>query len=347
MKTKPKGGRTSLIRAAKEGDTNKIQELLRAGAANIEKKDSQGRTALMIRTAKSGTMVTALLKAGANTEAKDNEGKTALIIAAENWRSQTTRKLLEAGADIEAKDEYGRTALIVAAENGHYEVTVELLEAGADIEAKDEYGRTALTVALGNEHRKVTAELLKAGAAKGENGRKLHKATALRKARELCKRIERKKEKARETNIKVQNPDVHKVSFSTEAELENFICSHWDHTVFGNAFDIYKDTEGRSGKQYPTDLRERIDILAISNDKETFLVIELKVGKAPDTVVAQCQRYMGFVKDKVAKNGQKVRGAIVATEKDKKMERALSEASNVDFYTYKVDYKAVQMSKVE
>ena len=250
------------------------------------------------------------------------------MIAA-RFETSNLAELLKAGADTEAKDNEGKTALIIAAEYGCSQATAELLKAKADIEAKDTYGRTALRVATGKRRHKVTAQLLKAGA-------RVEEAKAGAKVGE-----------ARETNIKVQSPDAHKVSFSTEAELENFICSHWYHTIFGNAFDIYKDTEGRSGKQYPTDLRERIDILAISNDKETFLVIELKVGKAPDTVVAQCQRYMGFVKDKVAKNGQKVRGAIVATEKDKKMERALSEASNVDFYTYKVDYKAVQMSRVE
>ena len=344
MKTKTKGGISALIRATKQGDTNKIRKLLETGA-DIEAKDNQGRTALIITTEYGFYQaMRVLLKAGADTEARTKRRRrTSLMIAATRSGTGRVAELLKAGANIEAKDNGGKTSLIIAAEYGRYQATQRLLEAGADIEAKDEDGKTALIIAAENGHHKVAAELLKA---KGENGK-----TALRKAIRLF-RIERKKEeeakeKARKTNIKVENPDAHKVSFSTEAELENFICSHWDHTVFGNAFDIYKDTEGRSGKQYPTDLRERIDILAISNDKETFLVIELKVGKAPDTVVAQCQRYMGFVKDKVAKNGQKVRGAIVATEKDKKMERALSEASNVDFYTYKVDYKVVQMSRVE
>jgi RecB family endonuclease NucS len=42
-----------------------------------------------------------------------------------------------------------------------------------------------------------------------------------------------------------------------------------------------------------------IDILAISKNKETILVIELKRGRASDIVIGQIQRYMGYVQDEL------------------------------------------------
>ena len=79
----------------------------------------------------------------------------------------------------------------------------------------------------------------------------------------------------------------------------------------------------------------------IRSDSE-ILVIELKKGKAVDTVVGQCLRYMGFVKTEVAEEGQTVSGMIIASEDSKKIRYALSQTSNIDFYTYKIDF---QLSK--
>ena len=48
---------------------------------------------------------------------------------------------------------------------------------------------------------------------------------------------------------------------------------------------------------------------------------------------------MGYVKDELAEKGQRVRGVIIAFEDDVKIRRALSVASNIDFYTYKIQFK--------
>ena len=71
------------------------------------------------------------------------------------------------------------------------------------------------------------------------------------------------------------------------------------------------------GQQYPTDTGP-IDILAISKDNKTLLVVELKKGRASDAVVGQCQRYMGYVKEELAEKNQDVKGVIIAFEDDKK-----------------------------
>ena len=71
--------------------------------------------------------------------------------------------------------------------------------------------------------------------------------------------------------------------------------------------NIYKDEDEEvSGKQFPTDTGP-IDILAISKDKKEYLVIELKKGRASDSVVGQVQRYMGFIKDEYNLEGNKVK----------------------------------------
>lgn len=48
---------------------------------------------------------------------------------------------------------------------------------------------------------------------------------------------------------------------------------------------------------------------------------------------------MGYVKDELAEDTQKVRGVIIAFEDDIKIQRALSVAPNIDFFTYKIHFK--------
>ena len=70
-------------------------------------------------------------------------------------------------------------------------------------------------------------------------------------------------------------------------------------------------------------------------DTKEHLVIELKRGRASDKVVGQILRYMGFVKDEVAKSNQKVRGLIIGLEDDLSLRRAISQVQGVDFNRYK------------
>ena len=92
------------------------------------------------------------------------------------------------------------------------------------------------------------------------------------------------------------------------------------------------------GQQYPTDTGQ-IDILAISKDKKSLLVVELKKGRVSDNVVGQIQRYMGYVKEELAEKDQQVKGVIIALEADIKIKRALSVTNNIEFYRYQVSFK--------
>lgn len=73
-----------------------------------------------------------------------------------------------------------------------------------------------------------------------------------------------------------------------------------------------------------------------------MLVIELKKGRASDVVIGQIQRYMGYVKEELAEQGQEVKGVIIGLEADTKLKRALAVASNIEFYRYQIDFKLVK-----
>ena len=131
------------------------------------------------------------------------------------------------------------------------------------------------------------------------------------------------------------------VAFVMEKYLEDFLVTNWAQTDLGKEFDIYEDEGERVGQQYLTDTGP-LDILAISKDKKSLLVVELKKGRASDTVVGQTLRYMSFVKDELAEEGQLVKGVIIALEDDKKIRRALAITPSIGFYRYQINFKLIK-----
>ena len=126
--------------------------------------------------------------------------------------------------------------------------------------------------------------------------------------------------------------------FALEKHLEEFLVQNWKQTELGKHYEIYEEDGELVGQQYQSDTGP-IDILAISKDKKTLLVVELKKGRVSDNVVGQIQRYMGYVKEELAEDNQQVKGVIIALEDDLKIKRALSVTSNIDFYRYQVSFK--------
>lgn len=126
--------------------------------------------------------------------------------------------------------------------------------------------------------------------------------------------------------------------FALERHLEDFLVKNWKKTTLGKKYNIYEIDGEIVGQQFPSDTGP-IDILALSKDKKTFLVVELKKGRVSDNVVGQIQRYMGYVKQDLAEKNQEVKGVIIGFDDDVKIHRALSVANNIDFYKYKVDFK--------
>jgi restriction system protein len=127
-------------------------------------------------------------------------------------------------------------------------------------------------------------------------------------------------------------------SFALEMHLEDFLVKNWAQTELGKVYDIYEEDGEQVGQQYTTDTGP-LDILAISKDKKTLLVVELKKGRASDVVVGQTLRYMGYVLGELAEEGQNVKGIIIALEDDQRIRRALSVVPNIDFYRYQISFK--------
>jgi len=131
--------------------------------------------------------------------------------------------------------------------------------------------------------------------------------------------------------------------FVFEEHLEEFMIKNWELTPFAAEYDIYRNEKGElTGQQFSAFGRDRIDILAISKDKKTLLVIELKKGKGTDQVLGQVLRYMGYV-NTVKEDNQTVKGLIVAHEDDPRIRHALSMVQNVGFYTYKIHFELTQI----
>lgn len=131
------------------------------------------------------------------------------------------------------------------------------------------------------------------------------------------------------------------IAFAMERHLEDFLVANWEQTSLSEKFHIFEEDGEPVGQQYMTDAGP-IDILAVSNDNSRLLVIELKRGRASDVVVGQVLRYMGFVKEQIADNGQSVEGVIIALEDDQKLKWALMSVPSISFYKYKVSFSLVQ-----
>ena len=138
------------------------------------------------------------------------------------------------------------------------------------------------------------------------------------------------------TDETIEDPAV----FALEKHLEDFLVANWSQTPLGRDYDIYQE-EDNFGQQFPTDTGP-IDILAISKNKQEVLVVELKKGRASDSVVGQIQRYMGYIAEEIAEEHQRVRGVIIALEDDLRIKRALKVAPNIDFYRYEVKFDLIK-----
>lgn len=131
------------------------------------------------------------------------------------------------------------------------------------------------------------------------------------------------------------------VAFGMEKHLEDFLVANWSQTELGRDYDIFTDDGEIVGQQYLTDTGA-LDILAISKDRKRLLVVELKKGRASDAVVGQILRYMGFVQEELAEEGQIVEGAVIALDDDHRIRRALAMVPSVSFFRYKVSFQLLR-----
>jgi ankyrin repeat protein len=117
-------GHTALMRAALDGNTEKVKELIQQGV-DINQRDENGRTALMFAVINSHYETTrVLLESGADVNAKSNKGGTALMGAASDGDLRMVQALLDGGADVQARlRETNESAVTLAERHGHAEIT--------------------------------------------------------------------------------------------------------------------------------------------------------------------------------------------------------------------------------
>lgn len=123
-------------------------ELLLAKGADMNLKDKNGRTPLLLAAESAdGEIVTLLLDKGADVNAKDDEsGFTALHYAARSGKKDAAEVLIARGADINTKDNQGHTPLYVAV-NHDYRVAELLIDKGANSSIRTESGQTLMELA--------------------------------------------------------------------------------------------------------------------------------------------------------------------------------------------------------
>ncbi len=137
-----------LLDAANRGDAVQIKQLL-AQAVDIESRDSNGRTALLLATHQNAIEAAwILIEAGADVNAMDNITDSPYLYAGAEGRLEILRMTLEHGADLASVNRYGGTALIPAAHHGHIQIVAELLRTDTDINHINYLGWTALLEAI-------------------------------------------------------------------------------------------------------------------------------------------------------------------------------------------------------
>lgn len=145
--------RAHLMGAACDGDIKKATSLLELGVdvnatdgmSNSALTLAEGCTSHDHLMQSRVQLVELLIAKGAEVNHRDSDGRTALMYAAENGDTQAVNALLRNGALVNLADNEGETALMKAAASSCTEETIKtLLSAGADLTARDHKGRDAL-----------------------------------------------------------------------------------------------------------------------------------------------------------------------------------------------------------
>eukprot|EP01001_Neometanema_parovale_P012625 NODE_8931_length_673_cov_95.532727_g8670_i0.p1 GENE.NODE_8931_length_673_cov_95.532727_g8670_i0~~NODE_8931_length_673_cov_95.532727_g8670_i0.p1 ORF type:complete len:202 (-),score=28.77 NODE_8931_length_673_cov_95.532727_g8670_i0:68-619(-) len=152
-----------LIQAVKDGDRNRVLELIKEYPGLICERDDWRRTPLHVASEKGHIdCARLLLQHKADVNETDECRRTPLYMATEKGHTNCVRLLLEHKADVEATaHSYKCTPLLLATLECQLDCTRLLLEHNADVNATDSFGRTALGEAQVIGHHAI-ANLLRA-----------------------------------------------------------------------------------------------------------------------------------------------------------------------------------------
>lgn len=172
-------GNSHLILATKSGNTQTVKQLLTRGAnPNFQRQsddDFKYWTALMFAVkADYPNIVELLLASKAQINLKDSQGQTALLLAIPSGNITTIMKLILAKANLNVQRQSdGWTALMLAIKEGHENIAKLLIRKGANLEMQnysmpssdvDQGCVTALTIALREKRWELAQFLVEKGA---------------------------------------------------------------------------------------------------------------------------------------------------------------------------------------
>lgn len=127
------------------------------------------------------------------------------------------------------------------------------------------------------------------------------------------------------------------VRFGVEKHLEDFLVYNWEKTSLGLRYDLLEEDGDITGQQYRTSVGP-IDLLVREKETGDWVVIELKKERGSDAVVGQTLRYIGWVQENLAADGERVTGIVIAGEVDDRLRYALKAADNVGLLTYNLQF---------
>lgn len=159
----------ALHAAAASGDVAKIRQL--AGSADLNSRDSNGRTPLMVAAfQRHHEAARALIAAGADLNLLDKDRYDLLTISGVIDDPVMVKIALDGGANAKLiTSRYDGTALIASAHLGHVEVVRHLIAGKAPLDHINNLGWTALIEAIvlgdgGAAHQAIVKDLIAAGA---------------------------------------------------------------------------------------------------------------------------------------------------------------------------------------
>jgi ankyrin repeat protein len=161
-----RSGNTVLIRMVREspvvtGDQREILQILLTKRPNLNLRNREGYTALMLALENEHTQLATRLEAAGASRAGMREVR--LYLAAGKGELETVQQLLAEGANPNARNRFGQSALANAASRNQVEVVKALLAKGADVNAPQQSpSNFALWYALSRPD--VAKVLLDAGA---------------------------------------------------------------------------------------------------------------------------------------------------------------------------------------
>jgi uncharacterized protein len=159
---------TSLLDAARAGDADAVAVALRAGA-DIEARDPQGRTALLLASTYDHVDVARVLVGmGADPDALDDRHDTPWLVTGVTGSVAMLEALLPAHPDLTVRNRFGGLSPIPASERGHVAYVRRVVATGVDLDHVNDLGWTALLEAVilgdgGADHQDVVRILLDAG----------------------------------------------------------------------------------------------------------------------------------------------------------------------------------------